>query len=198
MSSPTTTLNSISTPTYSDAYGTTTSTSNPDTQSSGLVNYYFVFIALFLVVCFLGAWVVLKKRAQARHTRLHQTRSALSRDLEASNLGRGWTYGDSRRQRTDGSGWTALARRGRRGVDEGLDEQGEAPPPYKPSGDEGEGEGGVGNADVIAVPLRTLAREEVGRKPPEYSEAVAREVREDGDAGAEGRRSGGSSRGEGR
>lgn len=88
-------------------------------------------------------------------------------------------------------GLLAMARR-RRAVDEGLDESGEAPPPYKPR-DEEEGaattegaetrtSGEIQHTDTegpISIPMRTLDREDVGLKPPDYSEA-AREVDEAG------------------
>ena len=85
---------------------------------------------------------------------------------------------------------------GRRSAQEGLDERGEAPPPYKPR-DEEEGAGGtdvVSNEEsrggsgeeragagdgVVAIPMRTLGREDVGLKPPDYEETlVARQIRE--------------------
>lgn len=198
-------------PSHSDAYSGDGSTTNNST-SSGLVNYYFVFIALFLVLCFLAVWFWLRKRAKARHARLHHQEQALSRDLAGSNAGRAWTYGESRRNQDAGAetaqGFLAMVRRGRRGVDEGLDERGEAPPPYKPRNGEEEaamatdGAGGRRRSGEVtqsaqedagvAIPLRTLAREDVGLKPPDYSEAVAREM-EEGDAAGRGP-SGASSR----
>lgn len=90
---------------------------------------------------------------------------------------------------------------------EGLDERGEAPPPYKPDEEEegaprytgaaaaaaaagvgtgvgAEGEQGGGGQDAPSVPLATLSRGSVGLgerglKPPEYHEVVV-ERTEDG------------------
>ena len=85
-------------------------------------------------------------------------------------------------------GWVYPARRNAGGGarrDEGLNERGEAPPPYVPEeqtpvrrgetgGGDGVGETGYvsgGEVPGVAVPLRTLSR---GRqKPPDYREAVA-------------------------
>jgi hypothetical protein len=48
--------------------------------------------------------------------------------------------------------------------DEGLDEHGEAPPPYQPKTE--------GAAADVTIPLRTLPREEVARsQPPQYDES---------------------------
>lgn len=111
----------------------------------------------------------------------------------------------------EGGGILALARRGaggggrRNGEDEGLNERGEAPPPYKASGEGetvvaraeegrgGEGRGGQGlDGAGVAIPLRTLGREQVGLKPPDYSEAVAREMEDDHQAGRDREAGGGS------
>lgn len=67
--------------------------------------------------------------------------------------------------------------------EEGLNEHGEAPPPYVPkrSGEEarGTGEGGQAADGGPAVPMQTLSREEAGLKPPDYEEARGNEDGED-------------------
>ena len=56
---------------------------------------------------------------------------------------------------------------------EGLNEVGEAPPPYAPAG----GKGGEVRVGEVAIPMNTLARDERDRqrelvKPPEYGDAM--------------------------
>ncbi|KAF1354782.1 hypothetical protein BDV97DRAFT_343958 [Delphinella strobiligena] len=192
---------SSSLPSHSDAYGSGDGDGNggggdgSGASSSSLVNYYFVFIALALLIIFLGLWFIFRKRTRARNARLARQQATLSQDLAANRVGRGWTYGESRTNRHGHGGILAMARR-RRAVDEGLDESGEAPPPYKPRDEEeavpvavGATEGAetrsaeIQHTDTegsISIPLRTLDREHVGLKPPDYSEAVAREVDEVG------------------
>ena len=80
--------------------------------------------------------------------------------------------------------------------EEGLNELGEAPPPYK-SGDSGSGStrrSGESGQAILTVPLRTLSRE--GRpvhKPPDYHDTIREESREDGDPGEFGRSRGNTS-----
>ena len=56
--------------------------------------------------------------------------------------------------------------------EDGLNEHGEAPPPYFPKQDNA-GPGGSGQDDV-PIPLRTLAREDAALKPPDYADASIR------------------------
>jgi hypothetical protein len=55
--------------------------------------------------------------------------------------------------------------------EEGLNEQGEAPPPYIPKPAEEREQRENSGAGVPAVPLQTISREHAGLKPPDYSEA---------------------------
>ena len=55
--------------------------------------------------------------------------------------------------------------------EEGLNEAGEAPPPYLPKRQSEEGrERSEGEANGLAIPLQTLSREDAGLKPPDYTE----------------------------
>jgi hypothetical protein len=57
-------------------------------------------------------------------------------------------------------------------VEEGLNEHGEAPPPYIPK-TQMEGLPADGQANGPAIPMQTLRREDVGlAKPPDYSPPV--------------------------
>lgn len=78
--------------------------------------------------------------------------------------------------------------------DDGLDERGEAPPPYKPDEEEIPAPGytgvtmaeGAGARDEgPSIPLATLARAQVGlgergQKPPDYAEVVVEGGGEEG------------------
>ena len=55
--------------------------------------------------------------------------------------------------------------------EEGLNEHGEAPPPYIPKPDEEHGGDGRHDGEP-AVPLQTLSREDAGLKPPDYEQNV--------------------------
>ena len=61
--------------------------------------------------------------------------------------------------------------------EEGLNEQGEAPPPYVPKRrSEDAQRDGVEDGGGPAVPLQTLSREDAGFKPPDYTEAYSEEL----------------------
>lgn len=203
----------------SDAYATspptTTSTSSTNDSSSynnsksGFANYYFIFIALFILVLSIAIWAFHRRRLRLYNESLQMQQHALSQDLQDNGAGQGWTYAANRATLWDTVGEAIGGLGGgrrRRGVEEGLDERGEAPPPYKPDADESEGvvaraddateertaagttlaTGSEASGQRTSIPLRTLAREDVGRKPPDYSEAVAREMNtsdEEDDAG---------------
>ena len=127
------------------------STSNPD-NGPGISRYYFIFIAIFIVIASLGGFLVWwkKRRTQAM-------RQAYEEQAE-------------RRRTWQGTWHSAEASR-----EEGLNEAGEAPPPYIPKTPE---EVAVGNGTHVepAIPLRTLSRELLGMKPPDYSEATVRQL----------------------
>lgn len=63
--------------------------------------------------------------------------------------------------------------------EEGLDENGEAPPPYMPKDDRatderenGQSVQGQGRPGEPAIPMQTLSREHAGLKPPDYEQTV--------------------------
>lgn len=92
--------------------------------------------------------------------------NALARDMEGWVNTRRWFHGAWRPNQT-----RAFVRR-----EEGLDEHGEAPPPYQPKDDVTVAEGPPQDpARLLAVPLRTLSRDDVGSgRPPEYRETISR------------------------
>ncbi|KAF2169969.1 hypothetical protein M409DRAFT_19584 [Zasmidium cellare ATCC 36951] len=129
-----------------------------------LVNYYFVFLAL--VVCFaaLAAYFMYKRKKKYGMIIRQSREGALQRDLNT------WDPIRARRRY-----WQGRWRSADHSREEGLNEFGEAPPPYVPKSSEGEpGQQNVTNGP--AVPLQTLSREQAGLKPPDYTEAHVQAV----------------------
>lgn len=132
-----------------------------------LVNYYFVFLAL--IVCFAGlAAFFMYKRKKKYGMIIRQSREgALQRDLNT------WDPIRARRRY-----WQGRWRSTDHSQEEGLNEFGEAPPPYVPKTSDGES-GHQNGVNGPAVPLQTLSREQAGLKPPDYTEAHVQSVAAD-------------------
>lgn len=129
--------------------------SDSDSDRSSIYNYYYIFIALFLIAVVAGLYFVRRRRHAKRAGRRHLRQTALARDLDGWSGPRRWLYGN---WRTD---HVAQLRR-----EEGLDESGNAPPPYQPGA-----VGSAGRGDLhapVAIPLRTFSRTHLGTKPPDY------------------------------
>jgi len=150
-------------------------------DSDGLVNYYFVFIALILCIAGLGAFFVWRRRRRAIAQFQNGRQDALAQDLTA------WDPLRSRRRYWQGRRYSAEVSR-----EEGLNENGEAPPPYMPKTADEEARMGEDREDGPAVPMQTLAREDAGLKPPDYSEGQAQSAA--GTAGRSSTDAGSSSR----
>lgn len=129
-------------------------------DASSLVNYYFVFLALFIGIAGVGGFFIYKRRRRAVMAMRNSRENALARDIS-----------DFEGTRTR---WYRQGRWGRSEEDvdreEGLNEFGEAPPAYAPKTSE---ERAREQEHGVAVPLQTLSRENAGLKPPDYSEAAA-------------------------
>lgn len=128
----------------SDSDFTNTPQSSNVPNSSGLINYYFLLLAVLVVVVLVGYYFYARRRRRKIARLRTRGQSALARDLE------GWP------------GW----RRGRwAGGDrerlEGLNERGEAPPPYMPRMPQ---EAMVREDVERGVPLQNLGES----KPPDY------------------------------
>jgi len=152
------------------------SDTNSIDRESHLLNYYFVFLALAgVAVCVAG--YMIHRRRRRRKAQFHNSgQTALARDLDGWVNTRRWYYGSGR-----GGLGGSLARR-----EEGLDEHGEAPPPYKPRADATTDTPGIAGGTTVlpsgedhdavtglSIPLRTLSR--AGRatlKPPGYQETI--------------------------
>lgn len=155
------------------AASATPSGSGSGSGTSGVANYYFVFIAL--IICVGGFAVILFWRRRRRMlSRIDNVRPESHR---RHGGGGGWDAAGARRQP-----WQNRWRPAELSREEGLDEHGEAPPPYMPKTNE-EARQRSGNVEEDgemlpdaeggpAVPLRTLAREETGLKPPDYEDTA--------------------------
>lgn len=163
-----------STPRFTDTAAGSSATGDGDdshTDTTGLVNYYFVFLALILCVAGLGVWLVYRKRKRAMMHFRYGREAALARDVSA------WPRGDT---------WYRSHWAGRRrsaedtSREEGLNELGEAPPAYAPPKTREEQEREAAEREGPAVPLQTLSREDAGLKPPDYTAASVQAVDEPG------------------
>lgn len=134
--------------------------SNNNNNSGGMSTYYLAGLILILACLALAVFFMFRRRAQAiaLRRRTGNRAEALQRDLASP---------DSHNGRTGFSRYTRGLRRG--GIEdtgeEGLNELGEAPPAYI-----------AGENRRPAMPLQTLSREDVGLKPPDYSETSTYEV----------------------
>lgn len=147
-------------------------------RENSLLNVYFLLLALVVIVFAAGWWVVMKRKKEKKARSQNRGQNALARDLQDWSRQNRWGY----------SGWRGMRSTSRHSAEEGLDERGEAPPPYKPptpaTGAQGTTNhdahsGGHGSAreesfpgaDTLAIPLRTLAPRSRDADPPEYEES---------------------------
>ncbi|KAI4211436.1 MAG: hypothetical protein LQ351_005738 [Letrouitia transgressa] len=148
--------NHLSTPSPSSS---STAHRHQDDEDRGILNYYFLLLAFFIIILGIAyLFYVRRQRLKLAQSRLNG-QNALARDLERWG---GGPWGPPRfrfpRQ---------TARHPRR--EEGLNERGEAPPPYIPKEPEQalfSESGHHGNPQ--AIPLRDMVGEQ--QKPPDYEE----------------------------
>ena len=131
-----------------------------DTSSitrNSLVNYFFVFLGLLVVVLIIAIYYIHKRKREKKAQSRNSGQNALARDLEGWVNTRRWVHGGWR------GGEPSLMRR-----EEGLNEFGEAPPPYEPPMQQAQnssnappanGAAAAAPAEVITPPARTLTRE---------------------------------------
>lgn len=124
-------------------------------------SYYFVF--LMLAICIIGIVIFLnfRRRRKRRLQHLYGREDAYAQDPAAARGRRHY--------------WTG--RWGSQNVsrEEGLNEHGEAPPPYMPKSSvhDPQRDGAIGGQAASAgpaVPMQTLSRDDAGMRPPEYDE----------------------------
>lgn len=138
-------------------YPTADDSTQQPVHDAYVFNYYFLFLALFAVlIAALLWWLHLRRKRQKQQRRL-SGQHALARDFEGWAGARRFMHGRYGRYHT-----SARLRHM-----EGLNEHGEAPPPYQPK-DEITVEARQ-DTSGLAVPLRTLARLGHDRtQPPGY------------------------------
>lgn len=152
------------------AIPTDTGSDNDDNGSPGMINYYFVFFALILCIAGLCAYFVWRRRRNALMIYNNSRQPSYPPVRE-------W---DAMRQRR--RYWNTGFRTAPVSREEGLNENGEAPPPYMPKDDQETGNNGTqangqamqgqNEAGGPAIPMQTLSREQAGLKPPEYDHVV--------------------------
>ncbi|KAI6859649.1 hypothetical protein KC338_g2614 [Hortaea werneckii] len=143
-----------------------------DANGTGLVNYYFVFLALLVCIAALGAFMVWRKRRRAAFHFHRGGQSVMPRDISQWYPGPGRAGPRRYRQPRE---WDSRENNSR---EEGLNEFGEAPPAYAPPKTREEEEQATFNCGGPAVPMQTLSREEAGLKPPDYTQATTQSVEE--------------------
>jgi hypothetical protein len=151
--------------------------SDGDDEDTGgghsMATYYFVFFALLICIAVLCAYFVWRKRRNALRVYSNPHGPGYNRDV------REW---DTVRHRH--RYWNTNNRNEQASREEGLNEDGEAPPPYRPK-DEETGNAGTQtngqqrthgeNTPVSrepAIPMQTLSRDHAGLKPPGYEQSV--------------------------
>lgn len=141
-------------------------------EDGGGFRYSLVFLALIACVFVLGIWLFIRRKRRLAFARYGHPTGNPPRDMHGAGGYRG------RAPRANADGWLNWGRRRSADVSgaEGLNEAGEAPPPYMPKSRDEDGHGGErtegGETENLqpAVPLQTLSREEAGLKPPGYDE----------------------------
>ncbi|KAI6797463.1 hypothetical protein KC363_g2076 [Hortaea werneckii] len=146
-----------------------------ETNGTGLVNYYFVFLALIVCIAGLAAFMVWRKRRRAAFHFHRGGQSVMTRDISQWYPGPGRAGPRRYRQPRE---WDSRENNSR---EEGLNEFGEAPPAYAPPKTREEEEQATGNYGGPAVPMQTLSRQDAGLKPPDYTQATTQSV--EGNAG---------------
>lgn len=122
-------------------------------SNSSLLNYYFLLLAVFIFIFVIVYYILVRRRKQKIAHLRFTGQNALAQDLEGWPGTRRW-MGGSRGARP----------REHRREEDGLNEQGEAPPPYMPK----EPDGALVRAESSGggIMLREMGGED--RKPPDY------------------------------
>jgi hypothetical protein len=145
-----------------------TNTDSHQVRTNGVFNYYFLFLALFGLLTAVSLWWIHRRRKRRKEQMRLSGHDALARDMDGWINTRRWFHGTRRHNQT-----AAFIRR-----EEGLNEHGEAPPPYQPKNNVPRPHAIGGSQDPVSglvIPLRTLPRntDEQGR-PPAYRESAGR------------------------
>ncbi|RAR01778.1 hypothetical protein DDE82_006252 [Stemphylium lycopersici] len=125
-------------------------------------NYYFLLLALLVIIIAMVFWFLHRRRLRRRQFCRQSGEQALERDVEGWANPRRFMHG---RQRAN----DAVPLRQTADRCEGLDEHGEAPPPYHSKPED--------TTLSVTIPLRTLPRDESERtQPPQYHDRNGRVV----------------------
>lgn len=146
-----------------------TNTSATSSYDNSAFHYYFLIVAVIAVAVFLCVLYIGRRKKRKAELIRSNSQRALARDVEGfRRFGRG----------RNGLGWpTSTPPRHRRDVEEGLDERGEAPPPYVPGTKppslrtverETRPSTNSGHAEGEAVEMRRMSREV--EHPPGYND----------------------------
>ncbi|KAI4606431.1 hypothetical protein J4E80_010183 [Alternaria sp. BMP 0032] len=118
-------------------------------QNASFFNYYFL-LGMLAGLILVAAWLIHRRNVRRRALRCLNGQQASARDVEAWPGTRRLLHGRY------GATNSVLLR-----PTEGLDEHGEAPPPYQPKSEV--------SSTTIAIPLRVLSANESERSlPPQY------------------------------
>ena len=139
---------------------TTMSGDGDDDRQDGLLNYYFLLLAVFIIVVLVIYWSLSRQRKANLARRQSTQQDALALDVTGS----GWRSAPGRWRRHYGGSRDLRSRE-----EEGLNERGEAPPPYLK---EPEAVHVNGRAHVDGVELMPWSRGGLNVKPPDYEERV--------------------------
>jgi hypothetical protein len=136
-------------------FPTPTPTDPPDgpVRDSTVFNYYFLFLVAFAVLLAVLFWWLRQQYKRRKELLRRRGHRALANDLERWAGTRGYMHGRYGQSQT-----VATTRR-----EEGLDEHGQAPPPYEPKR---EVTAHTEAVPSVTIPLRTFARDEAHRAPP--------------------------------
>ncbi|KAK0102415.1 hypothetical protein ONS95_006035 [Cadophora gregata] len=186
-----TTSNASPSPTQSASPASSSSSAgdnNDGRNTAGMFNYYFIIVAVVVVLFVLTMLYIGKRKKQKAAIMRSNSQRALAEDVEGLRNRFGMGRGAMRRAHAGGLG--SGEGRGAAWLDErteGLNERGEAPPPYRPgskppslrsndgvavmevSGDSRPGSGQPVEMNTIERPTPTL-----GQDPPGYHEETNR------------------------
>jgi len=144
-----------------------------DNRGPRYTTYYFVFFALLFCIALLCVYFVWRRRRNALTVRNGFSGVGYQRNVQE------WDTVRYRRRY-----WNTNFRNAEVSREEGLNEHGEAPPPYVPKDDENtrsdgpqaDGYRGQGQSRPAepAIPMQTLSRDQagLGQKPPGYEQSV--------------------------
>ena len=130
--------------------------SKPDTPS-GAVEYYYVFVALAIFLVALAVWISVRWRTKLKAQHRDARGAALAQDVDGWPNTRRWFLGT----------WRSEPDHRRQALEEGLDERGQAPPPYRQSATH-ESEAAYQGSGGISAPPPAFHLHSSSQKPPDY------------------------------